>query len=145
MFSLDEQSFMSVNIHLNTVPHEFKGATRILATHHEHQMWDGLVPLEELEVWAKIQPVQGTASIFRDTLWHDGEELLGEEKYLLRTDVVYEREGLFDWEEVTREMGREEKSVKAMNIGYALSEGGNRGEAAEWFRTAFELNPRIRI
>lgn len=85
---------MSVNIYLNTVPEELKGATRIL--YHEPgtgNYWDGV---EELKVIGKIQPVLGSASVFRDTLWHDGEELLGGEKFLLRTDVVFEREELWD-------------------------------------------------
>lgn len=80
--SLDEKTFMSVNIYLNTVPEAQKGATRVLKTEpHMGDYWNGR---DVLTAIAKIQPVVGSASIFRDTLWHDGEELLGGEKYLLR-------------------------------------------------------------
>jgi hypothetical protein len=89
----NEQTFLSVNIYLNTVPLELKGATRVLK--HEPGQGDYWNGHDELEAIAKIQPVLGTASVFRDTLWHDGEELLGGEKYLLRTDIVYEREEPF--------------------------------------------------
>jgi len=89
---------MSVNIYLNTVDECYRGATRILKHEDYHgDYWDGF---EELEAVAKIQPVIGSASVFRDTLWHDGEELLGGVKYLLRTDVVYEREVPLDLEEL---------------------------------------------
>jgi hypothetical protein len=138
-FNLNEQSFMSVNIYLNTVPKELKVATRILQ--HEPDQgdyWDGF---DELTAITKIQPVQGTASVFRDTLWHDGEELLGGDKYLLRTDVVYEREGGWDMDRELEGFGRAEKGQRMMEIAYALDGGGNREEAGRWHEKAAELVP----
>lgn len=44
-----------------------------------------------MEAIASIQPVLGSASVFRDTAWHDGEELLGGVKELMRTDFVFKR------------------------------------------------------
>lgn len=126
---------MSVNIYLNSVPEELKGATRILEhLPHHGNYWDGV---EELKAIAKIQPVQGSASVFRDTLWHDGEELLGGEKYLLRTDVVYEREEPYDFDRI---LDVEEKKEKSMEIADKLLEGGNVDEADKWYQKAFELD-----
>jgi hypothetical protein len=109
MTSLDEQSFMSVNIYLNDVPKENGGATRILQHPHPGHKPDHSIPLIVL---GEIQPVQGTASIFRDTLWHDGEELLTGLKYLLRTDVLYSREGDFDFERTCEGLNETEKGIK---------------------------------
>jgi len=111
--SLDMQSFMSVNIYLNDVPEENKGATRILQYPHP-----GHKPSHNatLTVLGKIQSVQGAASIFRDTLWHDGEELLTGEKFLLRTDVMYEREGEFDFERICKGLNGTGKANKALEI-----------------------------
>jgi hypothetical protein len=130
---------MSVNIYLNTVPQAYKGATRILQhpSPGTHVTWNGRDPLTVL---AKIQPVLGTASIFGDKLWHDGEELMAGEKYLLRTDVMCEREKPLDFEVAYGDLGILQKVNKALEIASALEEGGNYDEADEWFQRASELN-----
>jgi hypothetical protein len=66
--SVDECSFMTVNIYLNSVPVEWNGATRIL----DEGVAGGVL--------GKVQPVLGMAAVFRDCLFHDGEELIGGEK-----------------------------------------------------------------
>jgi prolyl 4-hydroxylase len=127
---------MSVNIYLNTVPEKNKGATRIL----QHQV-DYLPGGDrELIVLGKVQPAQGTASVFRETVWHDGEELLAGEKYLLRSDIMFEREGDFDFDQICSGLNWKEKANKALNICYNLQDGGNFLEADEWRARAFELN-----
>ena len=70
-------------------------------------------------------------------MWHDGEHLSAGEKYLLRTDVTYQREGEFDWDRGLNGTG---KANKALNISYALQDGGTSLEADEWRARAFELN-----
>jgi hypothetical protein len=72
MRSVGEQSFMTVNLYLNTVPEEWKGATRVLSEPGREG--------EVQEVLGKVQPVMGSAAVFRDCLWHDGEELVAGEK-----------------------------------------------------------------
>jgi hypothetical protein len=136
MASLNEQSFTSLNIYLNTVPKENKGATRILR--HQENFRVGLH--NGLEVLGQVQPVQGTASVFRETVWHDGEELVAGEKYLLRSDIMYAREGEFDFERICKGLSGIEKANKALNLFYALEEGGNFSEADEWRATATELS-----
>ena len=128
---------MSVNIYLNDVPEENKGATRILQHPYPEYQPD---PRTLLTVLGKIQPVQGTASVFRETLWHDGEELLAGEKYLLRTDLMYEREEEFDFDRICQGMDWAEKADKAMEISHALVDGGNDDEADSWRDRAVEYN-----
>jgi hypothetical protein len=67
--SVEEQSFMTVNVYLNTVEVDDGGATRALSG-------PGMNGLGEGEVLGRVQPVMGRAAVFRDSLWHDGEELL---------------------------------------------------------------------
>jgi hypothetical protein len=137
--SLNEKSFMSVNIYLNTVSEENKGATRVLK--HEPYMgnyWNGI---DDLTPLAKIQPVMGSASIFRDTLWHDGEELLDGVKYLLRTDVIYQREKELDFHDLYGQLDDSEQAEKAIQISYALRDGGAHEEAEKWFDKADFLAP----
>jgi hypothetical protein len=127
---------MSINIYLNDVLEENRGANRILR-HIEDYRPGRYVGLDVL---GKVQPVQGTASVFRDTVWHDGEELVAGEKYLLRSDIMYEREREFDFEKICRGLSGTAKANKALNISYALQDGGNALEADEWRARAFELN-----
>lgn len=67
MMSIDEQSFMTVNIYLTTVPESHGGATRILDVCESGT--------GEHKVVGNMQPVEGTASVSRDSLFHNGERL----------------------------------------------------------------------
>ncbi|KAF2705741.1 hypothetical protein K504DRAFT_536726 [Pleomassaria siparia CBS 279.74] len=126
MADVDNQSFMTVNIYLNTVPECCGGATRALAS-------------PDSAYSPKIQPVLGSAAIFRDTVWHDGEELSSGEKYLLRTDVMYRRQIPFDFDTLHVRLNNEEKAVKAMMIAEALEDAGNGTEAVEWYKRSMRL------
>jgi hypothetical protein len=137
MTTIDTQSFMSVNIYLNDVPEEHNGATRILQHLDPGRKPDRNTPLTVL---GKIQPTQGTASIFRETVWHDGEGLRAGEKFLLRTDVRYERQGEFNFDQICKGLNRVGKANKALEISYALAGGGNLFEAEAWRARAFEYD-----
>jgi hypothetical protein len=43
------------------------------------------------EVWAAYLPRQGDLIFFDHNLWHEGEELRSGEKYVLRSDILYEK------------------------------------------------------
>jgi hypothetical protein len=135
--SIDAQSFMTVNIYLNSVARAAGGATRVL---------DRSVPGEtegEFGVLGAVQPVLGAASVFRDSLFHDGEVLREGVKYLLRTDIVFEREEEFDFEGLYRGLSKKEKGNKALEIARRLEDGGSGGEAVWWYRKAFRLDPGL--
>ncbi|KAE9381029.1 hypothetical protein N431DRAFT_439926 [Stipitochalara longipes BDJ] len=136
MANLNLQSFCSVNIYLNDVPEDHGGATRILQHDIDYMPGSNMA----LNVLGKIQPVQGTASIFRETVWHDGELLSAGVKYLLRTDLMFEREGEFDFVKSCEGLSGTAKANKALDIFYSLQEGGNSSEADEWRARAFELS-----
>jgi WD40 repeat protein len=44
------------------------------------------------EIWASYTPQQGDLIVFDHNIWHSGEELLSGEKYVLRSDILYDRE-----------------------------------------------------
>jgi hypothetical protein len=130
MEDLDNQSFMTVNIYLNTVPEALGGATRILGSPDSDAAG---------KVLANVQPVLGTAAVFRDTLWHDGEELTSGVKYLLRTDLMYEREEPFDFDIVYGHLDDEGRGKKALFLAGCLEDSGNGNEATEWYKKAIKL------
>jgi hypothetical protein len=120
---------MTINIYLHTVPLSAGGATRFLSPNHD--------------VIAKVQPQLGQAALFRDDIWHDGEELTEGVKYLLRTDVMYVRDEAFDFERLYGRMGDEGKGRKALGIAEGLEDAGRGGEAVGWYKKAFGLWPAL--
>ena len=135
MMNVDEQSFMTVNIYLTTVPVAHGGATRVLERSQEGD--------NKHKVIGVMQPVEGMASVFRDSLFHDGERLEEGVKYLLRTDVIYQRETPFSFEAMYGGLSAHEKAAKALNLAERLEDGGSRDDAVMWYRKAFKLNPEL--
>jgi hypothetical protein len=67
------RTFVSVNIYLNDVPPERGGETFFI----DHCV--------------SVHPKMGTASVFQvDNIFHEGKAVKSGEKYILRTDIVYE-------------------------------------------------------
>jgi hypothetical protein len=131
------QSFMTVNIYLNTVALENGGATRFLDTSRaDTKSKDHLV-------LAKVQPTLGTASIFRDSLFHDGEEVKDGIKFLLRTDMMFGREEVFDFDAIYGQLDLRERGEKALGLARRLEDGGNGKDAMFWYSKAFKLNPEL--
>jgi len=119
---------MTVNIYLNTVLPEHGGATRILS-----QSATGTVD-DTLDILGKVQPVEGSAAVFRDSLYHDGEALVAGVKYLLVTDVMFVRDEPYDLNVACAGWSDEEK---------ALEDGGNHEMAVAWYREVFRLCPAL--
>ena len=44
----------------------------------------------DAQVWAEYQPVAGDLIVFDHTIWHEGEELTSGQKFVLRTDILYQ-------------------------------------------------------
>ncbi|KAL5324957.1 hypothetical protein ACEPPN_006078 [Leptodophora sp. 'Broadleaf-Isolate-01'] len=128
--SVNEQAFMTINIYLASVFSPNGGATRFLSPNHE--------------VIASIQPVLGQALLFRDDVWHDGEELREGVKYLLRTDVMYWRDEEFDFEKLYEgDGGEERRGRRALAIAEGLEDAGKGEEAVVWYKKAFRLWPAL--
>lgn len=75
------RSLSTVMIYLNEPPAFDGGRTRFYATGRP-----GRAPTRV------VVPQRGSAAIFDHDLWHDGEAVTRGDKYVLRTDVIYESE-----------------------------------------------------
>ena len=123
---------MTINLYLNSIPSSAAGATRFLSPKNE--------------VLVAVQPVLGQALLFRDDVWHDGEEVKAGVKYLLRTDIMYWRDQEFDFDKLCEgdgEMGDERRGRRALALAEALEDAGRREEAVEWYKKAFRLWPAL--
>jgi hypothetical protein len=139
--SINSQSFLTVNIYLNTVQAEAGGSTRVLRppTNNDETTQQEEDDVEKPQVLGKIHPLLGTASIFRDTLYHDGEELLEGVKFLLRTDVLFTRDEDFQESRVWKGLSDGEKAARAVRLAERLEDAGNYKEAVEWYRRGERL------
>lgn len=117
---------MTLNIYLTTVPETAAGATRFF---HSSPY---TTPSVLSETSFKSQPVLGTAAMFRDYVWHDGEEVKEGRKYLLRTDVMFERVEAFDEERVWGGLTEEERARRCVGMAEGLEDGGSSEEAIRW-------------
>jgi hypothetical protein len=70
------QSIYTVMAYLNDVPSGNGGATRFFS-----ELQQGSLPLY-------IQPKKGSIVIFNHNIAHDGEQLRGDEKYIMRSDIM---------------------------------------------------------
>ena len=92
--SADEKSYYTVNVYTNDVDDADGGKTRFYAPPQNRAK-----PMRDFKegenVDLAVRPESGLAVVFQQPpaaeLLHDGERLRGGVKYLLRTDVMYER------------------------------------------------------
>ncbi|OQU96582.1 hypothetical protein CLAIMM_02647 [Cladophialophora immunda] len=145
--TVDTQSFMTVNIYLNTVPAEHGGATRFLLDQTTYppgtsSSCDPVADNSTSRVLSQNQPVGGSAVIFRDDIYHDGEVLRSGVKYLLRTDMMFQRARPFTFDEMypPYKFTAKERALKALDLAQRLEDAGNRDEAVRWYKLAFRLD-----
>ncbi|MEM6992026.1 MAG: 2OG-Fe(II) oxygenase [Myxococcota bacterium] len=75
----ETRTFRTLMLYLNDASEFDGGATRFYGTR------DGTGPVHT------VVPSAGLALVFPHDVWHDGEEIRSGRKYVLRTDLVYER------------------------------------------------------
>ncbi|KAK0125293.1 hypothetical protein ONS95_000677 [Cadophora gregata] len=156
--SINSQAFYTINVYLNTVADGCGGATRFFSSNKE--------------VVAQVKPTLGTAVLFRDDIWHDGEVLMWPSgyphssqpvKYLLRTDIMFDRvdpiplssflsptngSGVESFEEWCVRKGwgedREKMGRKALAVAEGLEDAGVDGmEVVRWYKKAWRLWPGL--
>jgi hypothetical protein len=77
------QSKLTFMIYLNGGNKEFEGGRTLFFPSKEDD-----------EVIGYYEPSKGDLIIFDHNLWHSGEEVIGGEKYILRSDILYEKDGV---------------------------------------------------
>lgn len=126
---------MTVNIYLNDVPTSAGGATRFLDPDNQER--------DQYNILAEMRPVKGSAALFRDLVYHDGEPLKEGLKYLLRTDIMFERDIPIDFDSMYGTLDNDSKGRKALELAQRLEDSGSSREAVTWYRKAFRLCPEL--
>jgi hypothetical protein len=129
---------MTVNMYLNDVPMSAGGATRFLGP-----SLPGGQEGAHYKVLAEMRPVKGSAALFRDLVYHDGEPLKEGTKYLLRTDIMFERDIPMDFGSMYGNLDNDGKGRKALDLAQCLEDSGSKNEAVVWYRKAFRLCPEL--
>ena len=79
------RSLLTVNIYLNDVDEKYGGATTFLSRHFDHRSLKKVT-----KRLGSVQPRAGSALIFWHDILHQGDMSMAPEKYLCRSDVMYE-------------------------------------------------------
>ncbi|XP_055880160.1 uncharacterized protein LOC106078906 [Biomphalaria glabrata] len=98
---------------------------------------DGKYCAEEKNILCRIQPEEGQAIIFNHNRLHEGEKLNEGQKYILRTDIMYEN--------VTPPhlSTNQNEAVLLLQEADRLEAAGQCMEAMELFRKAYKLCPEL--
>jgi hypothetical protein len=173
LLEVDKQTMITVNIYLNTSSPGNGGATRVIMPIHSEEHDGSVDDLNEsnlrsterskkqtetfrfknklYKVLYSVYPVQGLAAVFPAAgPLHDGAVLLSGEKFLLRTDIVFQRNPPFRLETEKlegldageRRAVAEELGKQALDLATKLEDGGG-DEAWEWYSRAFKLCPKL--
>ena len=124
MKSAHFKSFLTVNIYLNDT---IGGNTNFITDHYQN--------IEERKIIASVHPSAGSALIFFHPILHEGDVLDDGVKYLLRSDVMYERVS-----ELNDEMAIAYSYIEIANN---LDAQGKYSEAVQYYRKAFKLCPSL--
>jgi 2-oxoglutarate-Fe(II)-dependent oxygenase superfamily protein len=170
LLDVDIQAMITVNIYLNTLPEECQGATRIIQPLEEKEQSnnasDDLHSISKVsnhaesvitfqdkiyQVLYSVYPVAGSAAVFPSNgPLHDGAPVKAGEKFLLRTDIVFQRSPAFTLStDIIKGLNGDEKvkmasvlGKKALDMASKLEDGGS-VSAWKWYKLAFQLNPAL--
>jgi hypothetical protein len=85
-----------------------------------------------------IQPEEGMFIVFEHEMFHEGEVLKTNRKYIMRSDIMYKREYL------SEPSDKEKKARAALAEAESLEEAGDLTKAGEKYALAFKLLPELR-
>lgn len=130
------RSMKTLMIYLNG---DFEGATTnfVDETQHLYQDSEGRYCAEEKNIIYRVKPEAGRAIIFNHHRLHEGAALKCGQKYILRTDIMYEKT---QGEELRKE---DNEAVLLVQEAERLEASGDNMAAMRLYRRAFKLSPAL--
>eukprot|EP01133_Synstelium_polycarpum_P007368 gene7368-8582_t len=89
------------------------------------------------QVLASVAPVAGSVLVFQHDMWHDGQEVLGGLKYIIRSDVMYTRRT-----ENTSDHTNE-RQARSLALEAAELENSDPQGAVALYKKAFKMFPAL--
>jgi len=129
-----ERSLWTLMVYLNPATKFEGGATNFLDSSAPDFVPGQAKPCPVL---ASVLPEEGEVLLFPVDMYHEGQSLTGGEKYILRTDVMFERA---DAPVLTP---NQEKAQEALNMAREHERQGNAAEAVACYRRAIKLDRSI--
>jgi len=98
----------------------------------------GIYRAQEEHIYSKIKPVAGMAIVFNHRILHEGERVTSGQKYIMRSDLMFERVG-----EPLKFDPKEEQAILLMQEAEDLECDGHSEQAVACYRKAFKLWPPL--
>jgi hypothetical protein len=118
------------------------GETNFVDSHDLHFDKDKDIYCSPTErVFASLKAKRGDCLVFDHLLLHEGKQVMHGEKYIIRSDLMYEKEGgALEQDEAGQ---RREEALLLYLAGVQLEEGGEVDAAIQNYRRAFKMCPEI--
>jgi hypothetical protein len=94
----------------------------------------GIFKADEANILLKVVPEPGMAIVFNHEILHEGEQLKDGVKYIMRTDLMYDRQTAEQ-----QKHPKEEEALLLLQLAETLESDGKAMEAAAAYRKAFRL------
>jgi len=135
--SSEKRSLKTLNMYLNG---GFEGGTTNFISDSQSLYKDesGKYRAEEDNVLFKIVPETGLALIFNHRILHEGEALRSGVKYLMRSDIMFERQSPPDIPD------EEKKALEYLKLAEEAERTGDCHQSVEYYRKAMKLWPPLR-
>ena len=132
-----ERSLKTFMIYLND---NYIGGETSFATDHELYIDEDkqISCSPESNIYAKLKAKQGDCLIFDHKILHEGLSVCSNQKYIMRTDIMYKKDITINSETLFME-----QALQLYYEGMALEEQGLIDEGIRKYKAAFRLDPEI--
>ena len=133
-----KRSLKTFMIYLND---NYEGGTTNFAESHDMNKDEvqGIYCSPPDKVYASLKACRGDCLVFDHRLLHEGQQVTNGMKYLIRSDIMYEKVD----DELSEEGKLQEKALKLYMEGMKLEEGGDVDSAIKLYGKAFKMCPEI--
>jgi len=133
----NERSLKTFMLYLNM---EYEGGTTNFINNSQPLSKDpvtGKFRADPKHILYKLKADTGMAIIFNHNILHEGDEVHKGEKYILRSEIMFERKNMKKLPE------EQEQAIKCYELAQKLESDGKAMEAMQYYRKAFKLYPPL--